>query len=300
MQHDWIFRPGTPDDSRACHQLLFASITDFAATRASPLSGTEDDWWTGSRVYYDLLATDAAEWWVAADETSGELIGYARSIEADGLLELTEFFVRPGHQSRGIGRELIARAFPADRGRARVIIATSDVRALARYYGAGVAVRFPFMDMIGKPRPTELPAGLTAERVDGDAGLDAVRTIERSLLGFERSAAILDLLFRDREAYLYRRADAVVGFAFVSPTGSGPIGAVEPAEIPDILHHVEGRAYELGMAELDLQVPSPNEAATRHLLARGFRFDPFVSFMLSDRPFGQFDRLIPFSPPLFL
>jgi len=28
--------------------------------------------------------------------------------------------------------------------------------------------------------------------------------------------------------------------------------------------------------------------------------DPWINFLMSDRPFGRFDRLVPFSPPLFL
>lgn len=54
------------------------------------------------------------------------------------------------------------------------------------------------------------------------------------------------------------------------------------------------------MKELSFEVPAPNAVATRHLLGRGFRFDPFVSFLLSDREFGRFDRWIGLSPPLFL
>ena len=41
---------------------------------------------------------------------------------------------------------------------------------------------------------------------------------------------------------------------------------------------------------------SPAEFAVRHLLARGFRIDPWVNLLLSDRPFGRFDRFIAFSP----
>ncbi len=67
---------------------------------------------------YALLAEIAAEWWVAEDD-AGRLIGYARSIERGagyGLFELSEFFVRPGHQSAGVGRALLERAFPLGQG----------------------------------------------------------------------------------------------------------------------------------------------------------------------------------------
>ena len=44
----------------------------------------------------------------------------------------------------------------------------------------------------------------------------------------------------------------------------------------------------------------PSEIATRHLLSRGFRIDPWVNLLMSNRPFGRFDRFIGFGPPVFL
>jgi hypothetical protein len=43
-----------------------------------------------------------------------------------------------------------------------------------------------------------------------------------------------------------------------------------------------------------------NGEAIGHLLERGFRMDPFYTFLMSSRPFGQFDRYIGFSPPFVL
>jgi hypothetical protein len=56
----------------------------------------------------------------------------------------------------------------------------------------------------------------------------------------------------------------------------------------------------MGLERLELQVPAPNEVATRHLLSRGFRLDPWVNVLMSNRPFGRFDRFISFSPSVFL
>lgn len=92
----------------------------------------------------------------------------------------------------------------------------------------------------------------------------------------------------------------MIGFAFVGRGGGGPIAALDPADLPDILLHVENRAIALGLERLDLQVPAPNEVATRHLLDRGFRLDPWVNLLMSNRPFGRFDRILSFGPPIFL
>ncbi len=300
MEPGIAIRRGTPGDSRACHQLLYASISDFEAEHGTPLQGTEDEWWAGLEPFFHHLAEDAAEWWVAQERESGSLLGFARSIDSGGLFELTEFFVRPGHQGRGLGRELLDRAFPTNRGSTRAIIATRDVRALARYYATGTVARFPIFGFSGATTAAAAPDDMTVGPVDGGADMAALRSIERSLLGFERTKAAWRCLIDNREAYLYRRGDAAIGFAFISAGGCGPIGALDPADLPGILLHVEDRARAIGLDRLSLEIPAPNEVATRHLLSRGFRFDPFVSFLLSDRPFGQFDRFIGFSPPLFL
>src|SRR5207237_2601527 len=75
---------------------------------------------------------------------------------------------------------------------------------------------------------------------------------------------------------------------------------LDPADLPDVLLHIEGRAAGLGLQEIEFQLPGPNEVAARHLLSRGFRIDPWVNLLMSDRPFGKFDRILGFGPPLFL
>jgi len=300
MDSSVVFRRGTPADSRLCHQLLYESVTDYERQHGTPLRGAEADWWSVMGSFFDYLATGAAEWWVAQDGDAGPLLGYARTIDNGGLVELTEFFVLPGHQAKGLGKELITRAFPEGRGSVRCIIATRDVRALARYYGAGVDVRFPFFEMNGPARPTELPAGFEARRVETEDDIAALGAIDRALLGFDRAEAQLGRLLDSREAYIYRRNGAAIGFAFVGAFGAGPLGALDPADLPAILLHVEGRTHALGSEELELQVPGPAGIALRHLLSRGFRISAHANYLLSDRPFGQFDRFIGFSPPLFL
>ena len=69
---------------------------------------------------------------------------------------------------------------------------------------------------------------------------------------------------------------------------------------PPILGHVEALAASAGSDPLELEVPGINVAAIRHLLGRGFHIDPWMNLLMSNRPFGQFDRFIGFSPPIFL
>ena len=247
-----------------------------------------------------FLADRAAEWWVAEEDS--QIVGYGRSIERDGLFELTEFFVMPKTQSKGVGRALIERAFPSRPGQVRSIIATTDERALSRYYAAGTAPRFPILTLSGQPQREQGKRDLTPRPIGIDLASDlrGLREIELATLESARGETEIRWLLGDREGYVYTRADTPVGFGFVGKRGTGPIAALEASDLPDILLHVEDRAVNLGLEKIEFQLPGPNEVAARHLLSRGFRIDPWVNLLMSDRPFGRFDRFIGFGPPIFL
>ncbi len=99
-----------------------------------------------------------AGWLRALDRTR-------RPLRADRVLR------RADGPSRGVGRALIERAFPVGRGDVRSIIATTDVRALTRYYGADTAVRFPILTLVGAPETA------------GIAGPSDVRSYRRRIGG---------------------------------------------------------------------------------------------------------------------
>jgi GNAT superfamily N-acetyltransferase len=279
---------------------MWTSVVDLGARHGSPLQGTADEWWGSGESLHQLLARLAAEWWVAEETDSGRLIGFARTLERDGLLELTEFFVLPDVQGKGIGRALLELAFPAGRGAVRSIVATSDVRAQARYYAAGMVARFPIYTLAARPSDAEPAGDLAAVPIDDAQTFHDQRAIERQALGHRRSDEELGWLVEHRRAHLYKRDGEAIGFSFVGSDGVGPVAAKEPSDLPFILLHVEGQAHAMGLERIEIQVPAPNEVAMRHLMGRGYRLDPWINFLMSDRPFGRFDRLVPFSPPLFL
>ncbi len=292
-------RRATPDDTRAAFGVFLASVVDLAVRQGDAWAPDPERLWERLGPLYLHLGAHAAEWWVAED-AGGEMIGYARSVERGGLFELAEFFVHPARQAAGVGGQLLARAFPEGRGEVRAIIATTDVRAQARYYRAGTVARFPIMALARAPQAVEAPAeaGLEVVRAS-ESDLPSLIQVEAAVLEFDRGDEFRWLL-EQREGYLYRRGATPVGFAFVSRTGSGPVAALSPEDQVPILEHVEARAAELGIESLTFDVPMINEVAMRHLLGRGFQIDPFVTFLMSSRPFGQFDRFIGFAPPFVL
>ncbi|HYX92410.1 MAG TPA: GNAT family N-acetyltransferase, partial [Myxococcaceae bacterium] len=171
-------RRATADDAEACHEVMWTSVTNLGTRRGTPLVGTAAEWWASGQSLQRFLADRAAEWWVA--EQDSRIVGFGRSIEREGLFELTEFFVLPVTQSKGVGRALLERAFPKRPGQIRSIIATTDERALSRYYAAGTVPRFPILTLGGSPQPGAGPRDLKPRplAIQQASELRAVREIE--------------------------------------------------------------------------------------------------------------------------
>jgi GNAT superfamily N-acetyltransferase len=284
-----------------------AAVNDLARRIGAETFGEEDPegTWQHMQPFFAHLADTAAEFWVAEAPDSGELIGYGRSIERDGLFELTEYFVRPDAQAAGVGAALLERAFPTGRGDPRVIIATTDRRALSRYFRAGVVARVPIATFTGSARASDLDPGLQVERVEADDDLDAVDAvdaIDEAVLGHRRTVDHR-WLRSQREAYLYRRSGRVAGYGYVglpNGPGSGPFAASDPADLPALMSHAESRRAELGATDIAFEVPLSNQLALAHLLGRGYRMDAFQTLLLSSAPLGPLDGYLFTGPPLIL
>jgi hypothetical protein len=296
------YRQARQEESRVLYGILRVAIDDLVA-RMSPGTDTgtgDPDAWERSRPLWEHLARTAESTWLAIDD-SGQPIGYARSILRDGDRELTEFFVIPGAQAAGIGRELLARAFPAGKGaRHRSIIATPDPRALSRYFKTGVTARFAiatFSRTAERPTvATDLalePIGLTR------SALAALGRIDRRVLAHRRDEEHRWLV-RVRSGVLARRRASIVGYAYAG-RALGPIAALEPADMPALLAWAESAtAATVPGGVASFEVPFPNQSAIGYLLGRGYRIDPFLTHYLSDGPSGRFDRYIVTSPPVFV
>lgn len=315
------FRPGALDDSYQAFLVFEESLADLLARHVPGASTSFDDpgalarMWEERRSLYEHLARTAFHFWVA--EEGERVVGYARSILRDDLLELTELFVSPSMQSAGIGKELLRLAFPdTTDGRAslgatqlpRSIIASPDMSAQALYMRAGVYPRVPLYYFWRKPEPCQKgartplpnPPSTDLEFVPLAAtpeDLVALGELDRAVLGHRRDADHLWLL-SDREGYLYLRDDKPVGYGYVG-LRSGPFALLDPADFPAVLAHAESRAALSGQ-EYGFEVPMINSSAASYLLARGFRIQPFPATIMSDLPFGRFDRYIVTAPPFFL
>lgn len=301
MAADIAVRRATEADSRTCFDLFRRSLWDLMRRKGyRPLDEPDPDLdaqWVAYRTLFEHLSGTCAEWWIAEDGV-GHPIGYARSFERDGLLELTEFFVAGDARVAGVGRALLERAFPHGRGTHRSIIATLDAPAVALYLRFGVSHQTTAVGFAGPPSAVELPADYET----APATADDVLAIERDVLGHARPPEV-EFMLGDRPAVLLRHEGQTIGHVFLPGAhgNAGPVAVRDPAHMPAALAVLEHAAYERGVETLELTVPLAATTAVDWLMGeRGFRIDPFYCLFLSDGPWARFDRYLPFNPCLFL
>src|SRR3954471_7991476 len=297
------YRRGTSHDSESCFRLFEAAIDDLGRRTRSIANDTAGESlpWDIRRPLFDHLAATADEWWVAEDD-AGAMIGYARSIERDGTRELTEFFVHPAAQAGGIGRQLLAHAFPADGARHRSIIATTDVRAISRYLREGLAGRLPLAGFEAVPRAVAIETDLIREPIVVTGGtLEELGAIDKGVLGFRRDVDHA-WLAAERPGWIYRRATKAVAYGYhpIRPSWGGPYAALDAADLRVILADAETAAFEAGHPTVTFDVALVARTAIDHLLGRGFRVDPFLMLYFTDGPVDGLDRYVLTSPPFFL
>ena len=98
-----------------------------------------------------------------------------------------------------------------------------------------------------------------------------------------------------------RRGAAVVGFAIgAHGEAVGPIGVLDPADMPALLGVVENDAYESGIPEVSISTPLANVVAVDYVLGRGYRLDPFVTTILANDLSMHLDRWIHTNPSYIL
>lgn len=117
-----------------------------------------------------LRATDPDGAFVATT-SGGAVVGVALAIVRERLWGLSLLAVDPALQAQGIGVRLLdaAWAYGVD-CRARILVSSSDPRAVRAYHRAGLAIH-PVVEGVGELNRSRIPADLLARA--GDPGADA-------------------------------------------------------------------------------------------------------------------------------
>ena len=295
------YRRGTIEDSLSVFQVFIKSIMDYSERmNVMAITGGNDpqvleSLWNLRKPMFEYLAKDAAQFWVA--ESDGEMIAYARSIEQDGMQELTEFFVSPDQQSAGVGRELLSRTFPQSEARYRTIIATLDERALYRYMKLGVYGRFPLKYFYRKAEKVEVETDLRIAPLQLELHLEDVNRIDREILAHTRETQH-QWIATTRAGFIYQRADHIVGYGYVG-SSPGPFALLDENDFPAVLAHAESFMAEQG-EEFGAETPLINQKAIQYFIERKYQIDSFSTIFMSNEPFGKFENYLCFSPEFFM
>lgn len=164
-------RPMTSEDADAAIAVVEANRVQDAGGDGDRPSGMTDEQRSRMRAGMRRFVerdTDGA--WVAVE---GEhVVGMAQSIRRGGFWGLSMLFVEPALQSRGIGRRLLDRTLRyADGATVRMILSSSDPRALRRYAMAGHRLH-PAVEAAGQVDRSAIPRRLGGRPgVPDDIGL---------------------------------------------------------------------------------------------------------------------------------
>lgn len=131
------------------------------------------------RRHLHLMETDPDGCWVAVED--GRLLGASVALLREGVWGLSFLAVQPGLQSRGIGRELLRRAVAyGDGARGRLILSSTDPKAMRRYARAGLDLR-PCVAAAGIVDRSRLPGD--AAGIVETADVEATAPISRHVRG---------------------------------------------------------------------------------------------------------------------
>jgi len=249
-------------------------------------------------------AEDPTGLWVA--EAEGTILGFAFSWMRQRFWYLSQLFVRPDIQARGIGQALMSRTLDqAARNDAdnRALITTGyNMASTGLYIRNGLYPREPLYRLVA---PAVVLAGaLVAESgtettplgaSPGDsAWLDAV---EQAVIGFQRETQ--HHFMQSSLGLRALRIDAKerpIGYAYVSAEGHiGPLlAAPEADEVTVVLAAI--REGLLGAPkQVSLVVPGRAERILAALSSLGFRIEESMLLMAA-RAFGDWERYLPSNP----
>lgn len=227
-------------------------------------------------------------------------MGYARSVLRDGILQLTEFFVLPDHQGRGVGSQLLAKAFPKEGTQNRVICASPNTRALIRYLKTGVRSHFTIFEWSRTPEIVPFETDLVITPIENTPeDISILNEIDRGIIGYTRE---IDhhWLIQNKQGHFYSRENKVVGYSYFSDR-AGPIAMLHNADFSAALAHIETEMTKTVndfYNEVIFCVPMNNPAAVDYVLRRGYHTNAFFEHFLADKPLGIYENYVFIDPIL--
>jgi GNAT superfamily N-acetyltransferase len=249
------------------------------------------------------LAQDPSGLWVA--ENGDTIIGFGFSWMTETFWFLSQLFVRPETQAKGIGQALLSKTLmQAERNGAanRALITPAyNIASTGLYLKNGLYPRELLYRMAA-------PAQAVAQNlVDPDYDITPIAPwpqsaewigrIDQELLGYRRDLHHQFLLggFAAR-AVRIEHAGRAAGYAYISAEGHvGPLAISPDADAKAVVTTALRCALEGGARQVSMIVPGRADVVMQTALALGFRIEePYV--LMASRPFGNWCNYLPRAP----
>ena len=254
------------------------------------------------------LVQDPAGLWVAEDGDT--IVGFGFSWMTERFWFLSQLFVRPETQARGIGQALLAKTLmQAERNSAanRALITPAyNIASTGLYLKNGLYPREPLYRMAAPAQAVAqdladtgydiTPIAPRPESGEWRAG-EWIGRIDQELLGLCRDLHHQFLLggFAAR-AVRIEHAGSTAGYAYISAQGHvGPLAIAPDADAKAVVTTALRCALEGGAKQVSMIVPGRAEIVMQAALALGFRIEePYV--LMAWRPFGNWCNYLPGAP----
>jgi GNAT superfamily N-acetyltransferase len=259
----------------------------------------------GRKLYTDLAHVAPSGVFVAKDE--GTPIGIAIPHALEDEWFLSEIYVEPSFQKRGIGWQLLSEAAKDAGDVARSgLLQPGELGALAFFLRRGVSLQSPIVEVCGTiPHENELARMAAGEYRFNTEPLEpvhhraALAQLDREVRGTARP---LDHLYFSDNArgFLFHRDTEIVGYAYIWPSGRiGPLVAASQAYCVQLLGFSLAALHQTyGASWCTMLVPGTNIRIMRAAMRAGLTISG-TSLFASDNSALDLARYIGYHPLLF-
>lgn len=293
-------RPIEPADLAACAEVFFAAEDHLYERHNLPHLPRN----IGSleRLFGHIIGANPGRAWLAEDAAG--VVAFVMATQRERFWFLSFLFVRPEHQSRGLGRMLLERCLPPP-GSADVLgtcVEAIQPVSTGLYAAYGLVPRVPIYTLVGKPRQPlgGLAAGLHLVPFDELAGRDhgslvgTVDALDREVFGFARGADHAALRSWAREGYLLLRGGEPIGYGYAQAAGRlGPAVVRDPDLLGPLVGELMTRIEPVDAWQI--LVPGVAAAAMVGLLRAGLRYDGPPALYSATHPGPDLSRALPAS-----
>jgi GNAT superfamily N-acetyltransferase len=250
-----------------------------------------------------LYETDADGHWGAYN--GDKLVGFSSAIVRGGQWYLSNLFVDPRHQRKGLGRKLLERAMEHGgskvESRSLCTFAYNEA-SIALYSQYGIMPTYPILEMFKKiTEPQEIvPSGLKLEEDNSHKSILRIDRLEKDIRGYSH---LIDLEFLSqspkRKMCQFFDGSKWIGYSIVSNNRLiAPIGAISPEYLPRITGDLYHICQAAGADVCLVWVGGRNTAVYQKTISLGFRLTELLLIM-STEPYGDLMRYCPADLSIF-